>query len=198
MPIPQSQMGGCEPVSAPKGAAQSIRARVYELTQLSPEDYRGVIVPLYATCGPGVVSGSDTYRVPTTHELAIYQIGGLLTLDNYLTEYKTVVDAGDATRGFGDPDLVGRVLMKAMNAMVDLKNSDREQKLIDNHPTPLSTLLRVVGGNVIDWSAAPHIVPAGETLTMSVTLTNQDVKMLGGNTKYGVVLLGHLIRVAKS
>lgn len=206
MPLPSNQIGGCEPVKAPggAGAAQMIRSRVYELTQLSPEDYRGVAIPIYATLGPAVFTGSDTYRVPSTHEFVIKQVVGHLALIDYTNEVRDVGPA-DPTKGISDQagataalSFLNRVMAKSMNCRLDLRNSDREQKLFDNHSLSLSTILTLIGGRPLDWSETPHIVPAGETLAFNAALIQQAAAMVGGNTEYGVVLIGDLIRVAKS
>lgn len=192
-------MGGCEPVKAPENAVQSVRSRIWELGKdLSPEDYRAIAVPLYAILGASNTSGTDSYRTPTTHNFVIEQVRGHLALQAFDGELLTMNHASDNTKGVGGPDVVGRMLMKAMNARLDLKNSDREQKLFDNHPLSLASILSAVGGQPLDWSAEPHIVPAGETLQFSASLINVDAKMLGGLTEYGVTLIGKLIRVARS
>lgn len=204
MPNP-NQIGGCEPVGAPKNATQSIRARVYELAKdLSPEDYRSVAVTMKTVLGAGATSGSDTYRVPTTHEFVIEEIRGHLVLTQFDSEILAMNHASDVTKGIGSSEsngtlrLADRLLMKAMNCRLDLKNSDREQKLFDNQSLALASILSFVGSPAVDRLAAPHIVPAGETLVLNTALINTDAKMLGGLTEYGVVLVGNLIRVAKS
>lgn len=191
-------VGGCEPVSAPANMNQSVRSRVYELgQQLSPEDYRAVAVPLYAVLNAAATSGSDTYRVPATHNLAIEQIRSHLVLKAFDQELLTLNHASDVTKGVGAPTITDRVRLKAMNCRLDLKNSDREQKLFDNHSLALASLLSGMG-DPLDFSVEPHIVPAGETLLMNATLINTDAKMIGGDTEYGLVLIGKLIRVARS
>lgn len=204
MPNP-NQIGGCEPVGAPTKGYQSIRSRIYEIAKdLSPEDYRAVAVTLKALLGTGTTSGSDTYRVPATHEFVIEEIRGHLALTQFDSEVLGMNHASDATKGIGTSDVNGtlalrdRLLMKAMNCRLDLKNSDREQKLFDNQSLSLATILAFVGSPPTDLSEEPHIVPAGETLILNATLINVDAKMLGGLTEYGVTLVGKLIRVAKS
>lgn len=204
MPNP-NQIGGCEPVGAPSKGYQSIRARMYELAKdLSPEDYRAVLVTLKATLGSGTTSSSDTYRVPATHEFVIEEIRGHLVLTQFDSELLAMNHASDATKGIGSSELTGtltlrdRILMKAMNCRLDLKNSDREQKLFDNQSLALSSILSIVGGPPASREDEPHVVPAGETLILNAALINTDAKMLGGLTEYGVTLVGSLIRVAKS
>jgi hypothetical protein len=202
------QIGGCEPVGAPTKGYQSIRAKLYEIAKdLSPEDYRVVAVTLKATLGVGTTSGSDTYRVPATHEFVIEEIRGHLALTQFDSELHAMNHASDGTKGIGtsDPTAVSavlslrdRMLMKAMNCRLDLKNSDREQKVFDNQSLSLASILAYVGSPPADVSDEPHIVPAGETLIMNAALINVDAKMLGGLTEYGVTLVGKLIRVAKS
>jgi hypothetical protein len=197
-------------VKAPVGGnGQSIRGRIWEQTQLSPEDYRGVAIQLFATLGTGATSGSDSYRVPSTHELSIKQIVGHIALIDVFNEVRDVGPAAGPTLGISDQSgataalsFLGRVAAKAMNCAVDLQNQDRTQKVIDNHPMSLATILTLIGGRPLDWSESPHLVPAGETLLLNVALlqtTGLDVaKIIGGNTQYGITLIGDLIRTAKS
>lgn len=205
----RSALGGCDPISAPNGnVIQPIRSMLFELSQeLSPEDYRGIQVPMTATLGATASGANVSYKVPNTHNLIITTIVGELALVDVFNEILAVKNGTDATKGIGDfsasPDVQGRILLKAMNCQIGLTNADRSQPLFDNGTMNLSTILTMAGGRPVDWSATPHIVPAGELLQASINLTQAgstgDVaKLVGGNTIYGVVLSGVLVRVNRS
>jgi len=204
----KSLLGGCEPLSRPNGdAIQPLRSLLYELSQeLSPEDYRGVQIPMVATLGATAGSATINYRVPNTHNLVITTIVGELAMVDIFNELLAVKNGSDATRGVGDfsasPDVLGRLLLKAMNCQIGLTNADRTQPLFENGKMNLSTILTMTGGRPVDWSATPHIVPKGETLQADISLVQtgagDNAKVVGGNTVYGVVLSGVLVRVARS
>lgn len=167
------------------------------LKELDPEQIRGVIIPLYATLLSTTTTGYDTYRVPTTHDLLIEEIRPhLLALDISTELYATI----DANLHMG-PTMEDRLILKASNCKVDLKNSDREQKVIENHSLVLVSLMKPVGDS-LKFGTTPHKVPAGETLRLDVALQDSDHTLTGvastGSTQYGLVLVGKLVRVARS
>ena len=57
----------------------------------------------------------------------------------------------------------------------------------------LLTLMPICGGQFIDWSEAPHVIPGGHTIKMTAELLTSDTGVLGGATTYGVVLSAALI-----
>lgn len=197
-----SNLAGCQPISPPMAgeeAKQPIRATMYELTKLNPEEYRGAIIPLFARLAATDTSGSQTFRAPATHNLAIKKIYGHIALNALASETLdlSAVMVGNFTNS---PMLSERVLMKAMNARITLKNSDRSQNIIDGGfgSQTLVSLLPMFGGQVADFEKAPHILPAGETLEMAVSLVQSTASILGGATEYGVVLIGDYVRVKSS
>lgn len=200
-----SNMGACEPVKPPSeggGYIQPVRTRVYDLTQLSPEDYRAVAITMYATLGTAATTGQDTYRVPTTHEFAIHQIRAHLALMDLNSEVLNLANPTDATKGLGNhtnnPDTLGRVIAKAMNVRVGLRNQDREQKVFDGKSLSLASILPIIGGKELDYDRAPHLVPAGETLLLELSLIQTAAPWASGNIEAGVVLTGVLVRTARS
>ena len=203
MPIPQSTPGGARPLSGlAAGVTANDIARGY--MDLSPEQVRAVAIPMFVTMDDVTQSGYDVYRVPTTHDLVIEQIRAHLVLMNPNGEGGVKGDAGEPGSVIKTGSLVltsfrDRLAMKASNALLDLKNSDREQKIIDNHSMALATLHEAAGGFPIDLGATPQKVIAGETLRLDVRYAAiLPALLITGATQYGVVLVGKLIRVQKS
>lgn len=198
-----SSLGGCQPLAPPRGGGvyEPIRAMVHELGPggLSPEDYRAEIVPLVKQFAVGDTSGSQTFRAPATHNFVIEQIMGVCALVDFANETLNL-----STEKVGDfssnPNIPARVLMKAMNCRVTLQNTDRSVNVIDGGlgSLNLSAILPMVGGRVIDYSSKPHILPAGETLSMTATLIQNVANIRGGATEYGLLLVGTLVRVKAS
>ena len=196
-------LAACDPMSTPQSSTLPIRSYVTDLLGLSPEDYRAIAIPLWATLGAATTTGQNSYRVPNSHNLAITEIRGHLALTGMLTEKRFWDNTLDATLGVGTSttpvDLLGRIAFKAMNVRVDLKNSDREQKIMDNKPLSLASILQLVGGSALDYKHAPHVVPAGETLLLDVSLVQAATNPVSiGDIEAGVVLVGVLIRSKNS
>lgn len=203
MPIAASIPGGARPLA---GLAQGISANdiARGLMELHPEQLRVVVIPMFVTLDGVTQSGYDTYRVPTTHDLVIEQIRAHLVLLDPANEgggIGTVGEPGSVIQT-GKLVLVGyrdRLAMKANNCLLDLKNSDREQKVIDNHSMSLGTLHEAAGGMPIDLGATPQKVIAGESIRLDVRYAAvTPAPLIAGSTQYGVVLIGKLIRVQKS
>lgn len=192
MPLGENVNGGARPIGSRNGAGGALDI-AFGLKEVNPEQYRSVVIPLMALLGATTTSGSDTYRVPTTHNLIIEKILPHVSLVDLANEVATVVT------GVTPSSIADRVVMKAMNTLADLKNVDREQKVIDNRSMPLSALLPAAGGGPIDFGKTPHVVPAGESIRAdmrwAVTTTANEI---AGNTQVGLILVGKLVRVAKS
>lgn len=201
MPLPSSIPGGARPLAGINGGANDVAAA---LIGVNPEQYRAVMVPMFYTLDGAVQSGYDIYRVPTTHDLVIEQIRPHLVLLDPTNEGGVIGTVGEpgSVIQTGKITLTGyrdRLAMKANNCLLDLKNSDREQKIIDNHSMTLGMLHEAAGGAIVDFGATPHKVPAGETLRLDVRYAALlPAPLIAGSTQYGIVLVGKLIRVARS
>jgi hypothetical protein len=198
-------MSNCKPLdpNAPVNKADSVRSYLSDLLSLDPEKYRGVMIPLgVKLSGVSQLAGSNTYRVPSTHQLVIHEIFGHLAMNAIATEFNADGTAITASKKASAPaDVPGLALQKALNCHITLQNSDRSQKVIDNSTgtsLSLASVLPMTGGNAIDFRRAPHIVPAGETLELGVTLADNTAGIIGGETEYGLVLVGTLIRESDS
>lgn len=202
MPLAETIPGGARPLAGRSGGGSANEVAL-GLKELHPEQVRATVVPLYATLDGTTQTGYDTYRVPTTHDFVIEQIRPhlvLLSLTNEggaavaNTPSSEIVAGKILLQGYRD-----RLAMKANNALLDLKNTDREQKIIDNHSMSLGTLHEAAGGQIIDFGATPQKVLAGESIRLDVRFADAVVAAaLAGSTQYGIVLVGKLIRVAKS
>lgn len=187
-----STLGGCSPLNPPDGRVfQPIRSMVYELQKLSPEDYRCVAITIKVSLTTNALSGSLSYRVPATFNLAIERIVPHLQIADFSAETSSLGNIGQSTDTLS---FENRVNVKLMNCNINMQNSDRNQPLFDNGPINLYALAR----NPIDWTSKPHIVPASELLSGDATLVDTDSAVVGGSTSYGIVLLGTLVRVKNS
>lgn len=202
MPIAASTPGGARPLSGLNGLGNANELAL-GLKELHPEQIRAVVIPLYVLMNGSIQSGYDTYRVPTTHALVIEEIRAHLVLMS-LTNVGGAAVAGTPSseivagkillQGYRD-----RLAMMSNNVLLDLKNTDREQKVIDNHSMSLGMLHESAGGSPIFLGATPQKVVAGESIRLDVRFADVVVAAaIAGDTQYGVTLVGKLIRVAKS
>lgn len=204
MPVSALTPGGATPLNGRAGGGSANEVAL-GLKELHPEQVRAVIIPMYVTMDGATQSGYDTYRVPTTHDLVIEEVRAHLVLLDPTNEGGaspadafnpgTVIVAGKVVLlGYRD-----RLAMKANNALLDLKNTDREQKIIDNHSACLGLLHESAGGQIINFGVTPQKVIAGESLRLDVRYAAiLPAALIAGSAQYGVVLVGKLIRVAKS
>lgn len=203
MPLAESIPGGARPLAGRAGGGSANEVAL-GLKELHPEQVRVNIVPMYVSLDQNTQSGYDTYRVPTTHDFVIEEIRAHLALVDLANEGGGIGTVGEpgsviltgkhVLTGFAD-----RLAMKAGNALLDLKNTDREQKVIDNHSLCLAALHVAAGGQSMHFGSTPHKVIAGESLRLDVRYASTGAaEAIKGLTQYGVVLVGKLIRVAKS
>jgi hypothetical protein len=200
MPLGANIPGGVSPLTrqgaSARPAGEHLRERILDLADLDPEQVRAMLIPIFVTLGPTTLSAYDKYRVPTTHDFVIERILPHIVL---LDVGNALEIANDANASIPLPTFADRILARANNVLLELKNEDREAKLIDNHPLVLSSLMPPLGGDDIDLFALPHKVPAGETLRLDARFaTSTYAGQLGANAQYGLVLAGKLVRIARS
>ncbi len=189
----------CGPAGSPADPfKEPTKTEIHEFSQMEAGSYRAVAVPLRTTLTDTVFTGADTYQVPTTHNLIISSITGHLALIDLFSEDGTV-DTGAFTV---IPTIHELMLVKAMNCRLQISNQTRTQPLFDGGQLQLSDLLEIAGGRPLDFQY-PHIVPNGETIEMTAELvqkTSADelAHIVGGDTSYGVTLVGNLVRVRPS
>jgi hypothetical protein len=203
-------LGGCGPVQPPNSPVQSIRAWLSEIVGvpeqgikgLGPEDYRGVVVPMYVTLDSATsvgLSGTEKHKVPSTHFFAVTGIQGFVAMPSWQND--------DTHAGNTNPNtdaVEGMMWAKGMTTMITLTNTDIQQPIIEGRrQLNLSTIMNLRGGKAVDWLERPHIVPAGQQLELVVTWNDSTVAGAGseGGTlvqQYGVNLHGYYIRSARS
>ena len=153
-------------------------------------------VPLLVTHTTSTATGTlyDNFRVPVDYAFFVEDIRGTLRMDSMTGETLAVT-------GIGNPNLVERCLMKAMNARISLSDEDDTFPLIattDNASTlALSDVLIQVGGDPI-VNVIPDLVPPGHRVRMGVTRFDTTAAIGGAATKYGLVLTGTFVRVPAS
>jgi hypothetical protein len=196
-------LGACTPASTPRTLIESIRSLLYEARTLTPDDYRAVGVAMKARLGVGTLNGSANYKVPNTYAFLVFAIAPIVALADPYSETKDLTSVADATKGFGNAVTVrDRILLKANNCQATLQNADRQLPVFDNAEQDGVNLGSLMGdGAEIDLLTAPHIVPAGENLKLTVALTRgalaNDAPLLGGLTDYGLFIKGILVRTKR-
>lgn len=155
-------------------------------TPLSPDDYFWRDETLVAAITTSTTTGQVTYRGPANFNGLLWEVRGSIAFNSVTTETLSIT-AG--TTGIGNPDLDARVLKKAMNMRLDLKNSDREQKLFGTAAKPLSDLLR----DPLKCDP-PHVLPDGEALQLDIATQDTTAAVLGASTNIGVSLLMLFVR----
>lgn len=154
---------------------------------LSPDDFRWASIQLRARLTTSTTSGQVNYRAPANFNMLIFGIQAHLALNDPDGETVTVT-------GIGNPDVVSRMLMKAMNARVALQNSDRPggAKIFEQNDKPLGNLVVPIGKPLEFFP--PHMVKDAENLQMDVSLQDTAAAIVGGSTDYGVDILALLVR----
>jgi hypothetical protein len=197
VPLAQAVPGGVTPLPRSDTGSSDVLQRIVDFRDLDPEQVKALICPMYAVLGPTVLSSFDTYRAPTTHDFIIQRIMphvALIDVGNALE----LANDGNATLAL--PSFGDRLAARANNVLVDLQNQDRQAKVVDNHSMLLGSLMAPLGESVhFGELLMPQKLLAGESLRMDVRFLNSGVAgQLGANAQYGLVLIGTLIRVARS
>lgn len=170
-----------------------LRAMVEEGKALSRDDFRPLAVCLRKVLNTSTTSDVDKYRAPNTHKFLITQVMPHLVVTAPASEAGMIGFAGDST--------VDRHAFKASNCRVLLQQEDATENILGEvNNLSLASLMPAVGGAPFDWSRMPYILGPGETAAMTVTLvtTSNANNYVGGNTEYGLVLAGFLVRVKRS
>jgi hypothetical protein len=193
MPLGAGVNGGVDPLSS--NAAGYANKVASGFKDIDPEKVRALLVPMFVTLDDTATSGYDVFRVPTTHDFVIEKILPHLALTDLANEVATPI--GNAVVA----GIMDRMVMKAANARIDLQNTDRNQKVIDGRSLSLASIYGPAGGDPIDLKDTPHKIPAGESVRLDVALIaigGAAANVEKGKTQYGIVLVGKLVRVAKS
>lgn len=157
-------------------------------TPLSPDDYFWRDETLVATITTSATTGQVTYRGPANFNGLIWEVRGSLAFNAATTETLSITGSGGTT-GIGNADVDARVLLKAMNYRLDLKNVDREQKIFGTAAKPLSDLLR----DPLKCDP-PTTLPEGEALQLDIASEDTTAAIMGGSTDVGVSVLMLFVR----
>ena len=144
---------------------------------ISPEDLKWTSVPIKVTLGgSNVDDDDDTYNGPANFMSLIFSLEAHIGLNDVSAE-------STAVAGAGNPTIDQRLLLKAQNYKVSFENADRSGGAkIFNAAKRLSSLL--VPGGI--WLPIPIIVPAAESLKVTIDSVDEDANVTGGSTDVGI------------
>ena len=139
-------------------------------------------------------SGSYTYRIPNSSVFLIKEMRGHLSFNNWNGE--VAVAAGLSTNATPKE----RAYLKALNAKIRLENVDRSQKITDENDLCLADILGCLGAAPIRWDelGPGFVVPSGQQLKMTATLSDSTAANTGASSDYGIVLSGVMLEVLGS
>jgi hypothetical protein len=198
---------------APINFQQKIRSELTEGLQLSYYDIIPSVMHMRTTLnavgGPARpnflgTQGTDIFRIPGDYNFLIGEVHAHLAMNAIASE--------DTVGAAGPNALVGvrnRAIVKALNAKVSLVNADRNDLRfteldIQNSsangavvsPLCLASLMPMAGGSPVHLIQKgyimPLVVPGNERLRLVVTLRDGNAAV--GETEYGLMLIGALVR----
>lgn len=157
---------------------------------LTPHEFEQAAITMRTRLTTSTTSGTQTFRVRSTHVLLIKSIRGHLA-------FNAVTGETLAITGVGNPGVLERMQIKAMNCRMTLENQDRTIPLFaGGQDLPLSQILTNLGGKPLEFDP-PHIVLPGQTLSLATTLQDTTGAIVGGSTDYGVQVDGYWLRVSE-
>lgn len=180
----------------PENFIQSLRSRIVEGRTFTPDQYRPIIIPLQVALGATRTSGSATYVLPSNQRFLLTQFVPIIVPLN-------VSDAADAVSGvfnvgvpapgdvFAGGTIEDRLYGKAQNCRISLSLVSDTFQLFPQYSFSLGDLMAENGASsLVDM---PGIIPQGTTINMLASLS--DAGAVGGDTQYGLVLMGVFINV---
>ena len=145
-----------------------------------------VTIAVAINTGTSGGSASDDFRVPEDEDFVIEEIRGHLSFNNWDGETLTIT-------GLGQPTPTDRIAIKAYNARILLENIDSKRKLFDENDISLGDILAASGGQPIRGGSGlrpAFVIAHGQTLRMTATLRDTASALVGGESNYGVTLVG--------
>jgi len=126
--------------------------------------------------------------VPADQKLVVFSAQGFLRFTALNTEPTVML-------GSLNPDPSERYLVKAMNCIVQVVDSDRSSigGMFDNGEATLGSIMPPVGAPMTWPVEAPMLFESGHTLKATFTLQDSTTAIVGNNTVYGILLIGALI-----
>ena len=152
-----------------------------------------VLIDMMATISSTTASAtanSAKYAVPSESGLYIQELHGIVALNEPRSETLAIT-------GLGNPDVMARILMKAMNCRVTLRDLDEPRDIMpDRTEVPLAPFVSAIGGKpIILPQGGPDFVPPGHNLQLTAKLKDTNAAIIGGETLYGFVLVGKQVRL---
>lgn len=151
---------------------------------LGPDDYFWRSEQLKAAISASVTSGSVVFTPPANYNCLIFGIEGLLAFNNATGEPVQIA-------GIGNPGVLERMALKAMNVRLDLQNVGRTQKIFGTASKPLIDIYEAIGGKKFDMRGIPYALPDGEQLQLDISVadtTSGASGVIGASTDVGVSL----------
>lgn len=159
-----------------------------DLRRLNPEDATPRIVGLEVTLGVTPITAQATYGVPSNFDFYIKQLRGYHRFSLLNTEAALAVPIGT--------NLLPRerAYIKMQNCVWTIKDQDRTETEINKGSAPtLATINPAVGGEVVDFSDSPMVIPAGNKILAEFTLKDTTALIEGVDSVYGIMLVGVLV-----
>ena len=180
----------------PENFIQSLRSRIVEGRTFNPDQYRPIIIPLQVGLSSTRLSGSATYIIPSNQRFLLTQFVPIIVpidvsdvADSVTGQFTAGIPAvGDV---FAGGTIEDRLYAKAQNCRINLSLVSDTFQLFPQFSFSLGDLMAENGASsLVDM---PGIIPQGTTINMLASLA--DATAVGGDTQYGLVLMGVFINV---
>lgn len=190
---------------APQNFMEPIRSALAEALGLSYADILPQILNLRTTLDSTKTGDIDEYRIDGGYHLLVLEVRGHIAMNQISSE--AFAGAAGTLTSFGG--IEQRTAVKALNCRVNLYNPDREaMKYIETDvqnsagmlasQMALSSLMPVANGRPIKFidgnDIMPLLVMEGDRIRMSAQLIDTDAAIVGGQTEYGLDLVGFFVR----
>lgn len=181
----------------PQNFIESLRSRIVEGRTINPYEYRAVVQPIQVTLGANRQQGTATFTIPSNQRLLIRQFVPIVVpvsvsdpLDSPTGQFTVGVPApGDV---FAGGTIEDRLYAKAQNCRIDLGLNSRMFNLFQQLSFPLSNLM-AYNGEIAGLADQPGILVQGTTIDLTASLS--DLAVAGGDTEYGIAILGAYVQV---
>lgn len=152
-----------------------------------------VIIDMMATISTSTANStanSAKYTVPANSGLFIQELHGIVAFNDPDAETLNIT-------GIGNPEVIGRTLLKAMNCRVTLRDLDAPRDIMpDRTEVPLAPFVASIGGRpIILPPNGPEFIPPGHNLQLTAKLKDTAGAIVGGETQYGFLLVGKQVRL---
>ncbi len=181
----------------PQNFIEALRSRIVEGRTISPYEFRPVVIPLQVTLGAARQQGTATFTIPSNQRMLIRQVAAIVVpsdvsdvLDSPTGQFVVGVPApGDV---FAGGTIEDRLYAKAQNCRIDLGLNSRMYNLYPQLSFALSNLM-AFNGEIAGLADMPGILVQGTTIDLTASLS--DLAAAGGDTEYGIAILGAYVQV---